>query len=131
MPDSRSNGTSLSATSPSLLEQVAQRDPDAWRRLTELYDPLIFHWCRRQGLGEHDAADVLQDVFASVARKVDGFELRPGATFRGWLWTITRNQMRGLVPTARSANTGCWRHGRMAATGRGGRVAVRQPGRIH
>ena len=94
MPDSRSNGTSLSATSPSLIQQVADRDPEAWRRLTELYGPLIFHWCRKQGLGEHDAADVLQDVFASVARAVDGFELRPGATFRGWLWTITRNQIR-------------------------------------
>ena len=94
MPDSRSNGTSLSATSPSLIQQVADRDPEAWRRLTELYGPLIFHWCRKQGLGEHDAADVLQDVFASVARAVEGFELRPGATFRGWLWTITRNQIR-------------------------------------
>ncbi len=94
MPDSPTNGTSLSVTSPSLLEQVAERDPDAWRRLTELYGPLIFHWCRRQGLGEHDAADVFQDVFASIARAVGDFEQRPGATFRGWLWTITRNQMR-------------------------------------
>jgi len=91
-----SSGAGLSATSPTLLARVARREPAAWRRLTELYGPLVFHWCRRQGLSEHDAADVMQDVFASVSRAVAGFEQRAGGTFRGWLWMIARNRLRDV-----------------------------------
>lgn len=82
-----------SCTSPSLLDRVAQRDPEAWQRLVRLYGPLIFHWARRQGLGEHDAADILQDVFASVSRSIHRFEHRRAGAFRSWLWTITRNHV--------------------------------------
>jgi RNA polymerase sigma-70 factor, ECF subfamily len=83
----------FSATSPSLIRRVAMRDPQSWRRFTRLYGPLVFHWCRQQGLSEHDAADVMQDVFVSVARAVAAYEDRAGSSFRGWLWTITRNQI--------------------------------------
>jgi RNA polymerase sigma-70 factor (ECF subfamily) len=41
-----------------------------------------------------DAADVGQEVFQTVARKVGDFHRdRPGDSFRGWLWTITRNKV--------------------------------------
>lgn len=95
--DNRGMSTDLSsasdsATSPTLLEQVARQDPQAWQQLVRLYGPLVFHWARRQGLGQHDAADVLQDVFASVARSIGTFQRWEGSSFRSWLWTITRNQ---------------------------------------
>lgn len=93
MPASSTASSDFSATSPSLLRQVANRDPEAWRRFTRLYGPLVFHWCRQQGLSEHDSADVMQDVFVSVARAVSSYEDRAGSRFRGWLWTITRNQI--------------------------------------
>src|SRR5262249_11480033 len=52
-------------------------------------------WCRRAGVPEADAADVSQDVFAVVARHLADFRReRPGDSFRGWLWTITRNKVR-------------------------------------
>ena len=36
-----------------------------------------------------------QDVFRSVAAHLGQFRrLRPGDTFRGWLWTITKNKLR-------------------------------------
>lgn len=89
-----SSSSSAARTSHTLLERVARRDADAWQRFAKLYGPLVFHWCRRQGLSEHDAADTTQDVFASVARAISRFEVRPGASFRGWLWTVTRNQLR-------------------------------------
>ena len=82
-----------SATSPSLLSRIVHRDPVAWERLVELYGPLVFHWLRGQGLSEHDAADVLQDVFASVSRSIGRFEHRATGSFRAWLWAITRNQL--------------------------------------
>ena len=91
--DNRSQSTS--STASSLIRRVQSRDPDAWRRLTELYGPLVYHWCRRHGLNEADASDVFQDVFVTVNRVVDRFDPHSGnGTFRGWLWTITQSRVR-------------------------------------
>lgn len=60
-----------------------------------LYAPLIGHWCRRCGLNSHDAADCVQDVFASLANSLAKYETRAAnGAFRAWLWTITRNKVR-------------------------------------
>jgi RNA polymerase sigma-70 factor (ECF subfamily) len=81
-------------TSASLLLRIKERDPAAWERFVLLYTPLVYHWCRRAGLPEEDAADVGQEVFAAVARLIPEFRYRQvGGTFRGWLWTITRNKI--------------------------------------
>jgi RNA polymerase sigma-70 factor (ECF subfamily) len=81
-------------TSLTLLERVKGREPHAWQRLVHLYGPLVFHWCRRWRLSPEDAADVSQEVFQALATHIAGFQ-RDGAgqSFRGWLWTITRNKM--------------------------------------
>jgi RNA polymerase sigma-70 factor (ECF subfamily) len=74
---------------------VQLHDPDAWQRLAELYGPLVYHWCRRSGLGEADASDVFQDVFVTIARAVARFDPdSSNGTFRGWLWTITQSRLR-------------------------------------
>jgi RNA polymerase sigma-70 factor (ECF subfamily) len=37
-------------------------------------------------------------VFAAVARNLEGFHRdQPGASFRGWLWTITQNKIRDRI----------------------------------
>lgn len=82
-------------TSLSMLELVQSQDPRAWQRLVHLYSPLIFSWGRRTGLSEEDAADVLQEVWRSVAANIERFEKTSDrGSFRGWLWTITRNKLR-------------------------------------
>jgi RNA polymerase sigma-70 factor (ECF subfamily) len=82
-------------TSLSLLERLRGNDPEAWRRLVALYGPLVLYWGRRSGLTEDDAADLLQDVFRSVTGAIGRFRRdRPGDTFRGWLWSISRNKLR-------------------------------------
>lgn len=82
-------------TSLSLLQRAKAHDQQAWERLVDLYSPLIVHWSRRSGMSDSDAADVLQEVFAAVAKNLNGFQRdRPGDTFRGWLRVITRNQIR-------------------------------------
>ena len=82
------------ATSPSLLARVQANQPGSWERLIDLYAPLVYHWCRRSALSPEDAADVFQEVFRSVAEHIAGFRRdRAGATFRGWLRTITRNKI--------------------------------------
>jgi RNA polymerase sigma-70 factor (ECF subfamily) len=77
----------------SLLERARGNDPEAWRRLVELYRPLVLFWCGRCGLRAEDAEDVVQEVFAAAAAGLGRFHRdRPGDTFRGWLRGIARNQ---------------------------------------
>lgn len=73
--------------------QLKQQEPQAWDRLTTLYTPLVYFWCRKQHLPDQDIPDVVQEVFKSVASNIDKFRKeRQTDTFRGWLRTITRSR---------------------------------------
>ena len=90
--DARPASTPTS-TSSGLLQRVRTGEPEAWRRLVRLYGPLVFLWCRRLGLPPDDEADVAQDVWAAVAKGTANFRRQPPEfTFRGWLFTLTRNK---------------------------------------
>jgi RNA polymerase sigma-70 factor (ECF subfamily) len=82
-------------TRPSLL--VRLRDPqdrEAWARFVDLYGPLIYRFTRLRGAQDADAADLTQEVFQSVARVAGRLDYDPRqGTFRGWLYTITRNKL--------------------------------------
>lgn len=68
--------------------------PDAWERFTRMYGILVYGWCRRAGLQEHDAADLTQEVFRAVVERIRDFRRdRQGDSFRGWLWGITRHKL--------------------------------------
>lgn len=83
------------STSSSLIGRVRRRDAVAWQRFADLYTPLVYGWARRGGLQESDAADIVQEVFRTVATKIDDFgRERDGSSFRAWLWAIARNQVR-------------------------------------
>lgn len=99
-------------TSPSLLGRATSGDSQAWQRMVQIYGPLVYSWARRTGLQPQDAADVTQETFAAVSNRLQGYDAqRTGATFRGWLWTITRNKAADLVrnqqaqPGARGGST--------------------------
>ena len=99
-------------TSLTLLDRAADGDAQAWQRLVQIYGPLVYFWARRTGLQAQDAADVTQETFATVSTRLATFDnSKPGATFRGWLWTITRNKAADLVraaklqPNARGGST--------------------------
>jgi len=78
----------------SLLARLKAHDPEGWRRLSQLYCPLVYRWCLRGRLQPQDAYDVVQEVFRTVAMKIHSFRReRPNDTFRGWLWTITRHKL--------------------------------------
>jgi RNA polymerase sigma-70 factor, ECF subfamily len=81
------------STSSGWLRALQSREASAWQRLTQLYGPLVYAWCRRQGLPAGDAADVLQEVFKAVVVSVAEFTPRGPGTFRGWLRTIARNKV--------------------------------------
>jgi RNA polymerase sigma-70 factor (ECF subfamily) len=100
-------GVSGIATSLSLLNRVKEFEPSAWARLVDLYGPLVYRWCIRAKLQPADAADVGQEVFAAVARAIARFQReRVGDSFRGWLYTITRNKIRDRANTLGPAATG-------------------------
>src|SRR5947209_3268505 len=93
-------------TSSGLLERVKAHDPEAWGWLARLYGPLVYQWCRGKGLQPGDAEDVLQEVFLTVATRVGDFRRdRAGDTFRGWLWTITRNKIGDWIRRHRHQET--------------------------
>jgi RNA polymerase sigma-70 factor (ECF subfamily) len=79
-------------TSSSLLNLAARRDPEAWRRLVDLYTPLIVHWCKRWRLQPVDVQNLCQEVFIAVAESLAGYDHGRGS-FRGWLFTITRSKL--------------------------------------
>jgi RNA polymerase sigma-70 factor (ECF subfamily) len=86
------------STSSGLLERIKAGQSEAWERLVELYTPLIYQWCRHCSLQAEDAADIVQEVFAAVASGIEEFHRdRTGDSFRGWLWTITRNKILDLA----------------------------------
>jgi RNA polymerase sigma-70 factor, ECF subfamily len=83
-------------TSKSLLAKARDRsDQSAWRRLTELYQPLIQKWVRPHVRQWADAEDLVQEVLTTLVRELPRFDHndRPGA-FRAWLRTITLHRLR-------------------------------------
>lgn len=85
----------MPATPASLLERLRLPNSERhWDQFVELYTPLLFFWARRMGLGQEDAADLVQDVFVVLSRELPGFRYNKGQRFRGWLWTVTLNLCR-------------------------------------
>jgi RNA polymerase sigma-70 factor (ECF subfamily) len=81
-------------TSVSLLERLSGRPTgDDWRRLLELYQPLLCVWMTRSGVAAADADDLTQEVLLVVFREVGGFERRGNGAFRAWLRTILANRV--------------------------------------
>jgi RNA polymerase sigma-70 factor (ECF subfamily) len=82
-------------TSVSLLGRLAGAPTDDdWRRLDELYRPLLRAWVARAGVPASDVDDLVQDVLLVVFRKIAGFEWRGQGAFRAWLRTILANRVR-------------------------------------
>lgn len=80
----------------SLLERLRLRpDGASWRRLVDLYTPLIRDWLRHHGIKDADSDDLTQEVMQVLVRELPNFQhdLRQGA-FRRWLRNVTVNRLR-------------------------------------
>lgn len=82
-------------TRASLLVRLRDgNDAEAWQEFVRLYAPVIYGFARKRGLQDADAADLMQEVLRSVSGAAAGLEYNPlRGTFRGWLFTITRNKV--------------------------------------
>lgn len=102
---SAANRTGLLRTPASLLFRLRQpEETAAWGRFVDLYTPLLFRWARQLGLQDSDAADLVQDVFLILWRKLPEFEYDSGRSFHAWLKTLflnrhrSRQRARGVAP---------------------------------
>ena len=95
----------MPTTSLTLLDRLRRPGhPDAWDRFVRLYAPLLVRWAHLQGFQNADAEDLAQTVLVKLIRLLPGYECRDGRTFRGWLFTICRNEGRDfrLRPATRA-----------------------------
>lgn len=87
------------ATRASLLLRIRDpHDQDAWRQFLEVYASVVYGFARKRGLQDADAADLMQEVFRSVAAAAGRLEYDPKrGSFRGWLYTVTRNKINSFL----------------------------------
>ncbi len=90
-------------TRASLLVQLREgENSDAWHEFVRLYGPVVYGFARKRGLQDADAADLMQDVLRSVSSAIGRLDYdRKQGTFRGWLFTITRNKVFNFLSARR------------------------------
>jgi len=82
-------------------------DTQAWTEFVHLYGPVVYGFARKRGLQDADAADLMQEVLRSVARNASKMEYDPKrGTFRGWLYTVTRNKIYNFLSSQKNRARG-------------------------
>ena len=96
------------STRPSLLVRIRdRRDQQAWAEFLEIYAPLVYGYVLKRGLQDADAADLTQEVMRAVAGAAPRLEYDPRrGSFRGWLFTVVRNELRDFAAARRRPGTG-------------------------
>lgn len=82
-------------TSLTWLGRLAADGTDAdWRKLVDVYGPLLRDWFAHTGVPQAERADLVQEVLLVIVRRVAEFERRGPGAFRAWLRGIVANQAR-------------------------------------
>jgi RNA polymerase sigma-70 factor (ECF subfamily) len=103
------SGTTMSVndspvTRASLLLQIRDGgNRAAWLEFMKIYGPVVYGFARKRGLQDADAADLMQEVMRAVSSAIGRLEYDPSqGSFRGWLFTITRNKVYTFLSTRRN-----------------------------
>jgi RNA polymerase sigma-70 factor, ECF subfamily len=86
----------MNSTSMSLLYRLRNgKDPESWKTMVDVYQPLIHRWLRAQNTPPQDQDDLTQEMLVILLRELPKFEHngRTGA-FRVWLRSILTNRLR-------------------------------------
>lgn len=66
-------------------------DADSWGEFFNRYQAVVSNIARRRGLTEHEAEEVVMEVFLRVSQTIGGFRSRGrSGSFRSWLFQLTR-----------------------------------------
>jgi len=84
-----------------LLLACRRGDETAWETLVNRYQRLIYTIPRRAGLDEDQAADIFQDVFATLFEKLD--EIEQPERLHAWLVTTARRKTWRVIVGARNS----------------------------
>jgi RNA polymerase sigma-70 factor (ECF subfamily) len=90
-------------TRASLLVRIRDcKDKEAWRQFVVLYAPLVHRLARQYGLQDADAADLTQDVLRGIVAASDLIYDPARGSFRGWLYTVSRNKIHDFRASPRN-----------------------------
>ena len=106
----------MSATPVSLLERLKTARPDAddWRRLHEIYVPMVARWLARvPDVSESDAPDLAQEVLLVLFKAIPRFERQREGSFRKFVKLTVLNRLRTY-----------WKAGRKLPAARGGDATI-------
>jgi RNA polymerase sigma-70 factor (ECF subfamily) len=73
-----------------LIEQARQRQPEAFRKLFEIYKTPVYNFVARMIGQAQDAEDVVQEVFVKLYHKLG--TLRETRYFTTWLFSIAKHE---------------------------------------
>jgi RNA polymerase sigma factor (sigma-70 family) len=107
MTESSAGELGVSETPISVLERLRSHPEEAdWNRVVHLYTRYIERWLKHAGVPFADAADLTQDVVATLVREIPRFEHsgRPGA-FRKWLRRLVLHRTLGYWRKRRARGT--------------------------
>ena len=66
---------------------------------------MVYQWCRHYSGPEHDAADLVQEVFRTLLLNLQNFRPeRGGPGFRAWIRSITLNKVRDFFRSSAYRN---------------------------
>jgi len=65
-----------------------------WKRLLDVYGPLLRSWLARSGVATADHEDLVQEALMVVVRRVSEFDHRGPGAFRAWLRSILANHVK-------------------------------------
>lgn len=95
-----------SATPISFLERLQNLDDtDAWTEFSRKYNKVIRQSCRKWGLQEADAEDLIQETSLIVMSQISDFQHRGIGSFRAWMKTIAWRCWRRIESRTRKLGT--------------------------
>lgn len=94
---------SMQRTDLELIEDFKNGKQEAFEELISRYEEKVYKLANRFTRNPEDAEEVLQDVFTTVYRKIDGFEGK--SSFSSWLYRVTVNA--GLMKLRKRRQNRC------------------------
>jgi RNA polymerase sigma-70 factor (ECF subfamily) len=69
----------------------AANEPDAFTRLYAHYFPRLYAYARSRVNDDHEAEEIVAEIFLRVVEKLDRFRWRHARSFAAWLFRIAHN----------------------------------------